>query len=98
VFEPQLFPRGVFFGRPGGVPLGGLGIQVPAGKIDALVPSRQPGHPDLGIGKREPQQMLQTDHDVGNLHTCVVNVVLDRDHITGGPQQAYKRVAQDGIA
>src|SRR6185436_14647941 len=40
----------------------------------------------------------KTHDDVGNLHTSVVDVVLDFDSIAGCGQNANKRVAKHGIS
>src|SRR5271157_4099401 len=41
--------------------------------------------------------MNKADHHVGHLDSGVVDVVLHIDHMSGGPEQADERVAEDGV-
>ena len=42
--------------------------------------------------------MKKTDDNVRNLHPRIVNVVLHLDVLSTEPQQAHKRIAQNGVA
>ena len=42
--------------------------------------------------------MHKADNHVGNLHSRVIDVVLHIDFPAREPQQAHKRIAENGIA
>src|SRR5688572_33427440 len=42
--------------------------------------------------------MDETDDDIGDLHTSVIDVVLDLDAITGGLQDSHKRISERSVA
>ncbi len=78
--------------------LASLGIAVPvphadAGiEIPAVVVERVGNRLDLFKGVR--LEMKETDDDVGNLDTGVVDVILDLDPVTGRAQDSYDRIAE----
>ena len=43
-------------------------------------------------------QVLESNHNVGHLYACVVDVVLNFDILPRGAEHADKGVAQDGVA
>ena len=75
------------------VPLGDPGVEVPAVVVE-------PG----GVGDAahalevEALEVTEADHDVGDLHASVVDVVLDFDRPAAEAQRAHQGVAQAGVA
>ena len=75
------------------VPLRNPGIQIPA----VIVETRQPGE-SLNLCAGFLFQMGEADHDIGDLHTGVVDIVLNIDFPARMPQQADEGVAENGVA
>jgi hypothetical protein len=52
----------------------------------------------MHVGERFPFEMLEPDHNISHLHAGVVDVVLHRNGLPSGAQQAHKRIAQNRVA
>jgi len=87
----QRLPAQLLASGVGAVPAPDLGVKVPAQVVEGL---GQGGH----LGRREVAQVDEAHHNVGELHSRVVDVVLDLHRVAEGAQGAHQGVAEDGVA
>ena len=76
--------------RIGLVPAADLAVEVPAGVVEGLGQSRD-------LVARQPLQVDEGDHHVGQLDAGVVDVVLDLYRVAEAAQGADQDVAQNGV-
>src|ERR1700733_6956303 len=96
--EAQLLARGLFFGGSFAVPMRGACVEVPAAEVDALAVAHKFSEERVDFGGRFFLYMQEANHNVSDLDTGVVNVVLHVDFVAGRAEQAYKGVAENGVA
>jgi hypothetical protein len=70
-----------------------FGVEIPAVVVEAVLHGRH-FHAD----GTEPFHVEETNHDVGDLHAGVVDVVLDLDRMAGVAQDTGHGVAEDGVS
>ena len=88
----------VFEFRSGLVPPRDPRIEIPAEIIEPLSARRELRHQARNSGQVVSFQVHERDHDIGDLHSGVVDVVLNIDALPRGPQQANEGIAQNGVA
>ena len=96
--EAQLLACGLIFERPLGIPLGRVGVEIPAVVVNAPAALRELGEERANLGDSFLFEMQKAYNDVGNLDAGVVNVVLHVDFVAGGTEETDKCVAEDRVA
>ena len=78
---------------------GHLRVKIPTFKVDSPPSILNFLNPGLNFRQRFPSvKMKKSHHNIGHLHTGVINVVLHVDLLPGGAEQADEGVAQNGVA